>query len=68
MICIQNGLILNLEILKKMALHIETELGKLKNIIIKIGDLAENQVAEAVKVLLSEPVTEGKEVKKTEDK
>ena len=37
MICIQNGLILNLEILKKMALHIETELGKLKNIIIKIG-------------------------------
>ena len=47
-----------------MALHIETELGKLKNIIIKIGDLAENQVAEAVKVLLSEPVTEGKEVKK----
>lgn len=68
MICIQNGLILNLEILKKMALHIETELGKLKNIIIKIGDLAENQVAEAVKVLLSEPVTEGKEVKKTENK
>jgi phosphate transport system protein len=68
LICIQNGLILNLEILKKMALHIETELGKLKNIIIKIGDLAENQVAEAVKVLLSEPVTEGKEVKKTENK
>jgi phosphate transport system protein len=51
-----------------MALHIETELGKLKNIIIKIGDLAENQVAEAVKILLSEPLTEGVEVKKTENK
>lgn len=51
-----------------MALHIETELAKLKNIIVKIGDLAENQVAEAVKILLSEPLTEGVEVKKTENK
>jgi hypothetical protein len=32
-------------------------------IIIKIGGLAENQVAEAVKAVLSEPVLESKEVK-----
>ena len=30
--------------------------------------MAENQVGEAVKALLSEPVSEGKEVKKTENK
>jgi phosphate transport system protein len=30
----------------------------------KIGGLAENQVAEAVKAVLSEPVLESKEVKK----
>jgi phosphate transport system protein len=34
----------------------------------KIGGLAENQVAEAVKAVLSEPVLESKEVKKTENK
>ncbi|WP_413999993.1 phosphate signaling complex protein PhoU [Flavobacterium sp. W1B] len=51
-----------------MASYLETELGKLRNIIIKIGNLAEGQVAEAVKALLSEPVAEGKEVKKTENK
>ncbi|TDE31819.1 MULTISPECIES: phosphate signaling complex protein PhoU [Flavobacterium] len=51
-----------------MGSHIETELEKLKGIIIKIGNLAESQVTEAVKALLSEPVTEGKEVKKTENK
>jgi phosphate transport system protein len=51
-----------------MGSHIETELEKLKGIIIKIGDLAQNQVGEAVKALLSEPVSEGKEVKKTENK
>jgi phosphate transport system protein len=51
-----------------MASHLETELGKLRGIIIKIGKLAENQVTEAVKALLSEPISEGKEVKKTEDK
>jgi len=51
-----------------MASHLETELGKLRGIIIKIGDLAESQVAEAVKSVLSEPVSEGKEVKKTENK
>jgi len=51
-----------------MASHLETELGKLRGIIIKIGNLAEGQVAEAVKAVLSEPVSEGKEVKKTEDK
>jgi phosphate transport system protein len=38
------------------------------SIIIKIGGLAENQVAEAVKAVLSEPVLESKEVKKTENK
>ncbi len=51
-----------------MASHLETELGKLRGIIIKIGNLAEIQVAEAVKSVLSEPVAEGKEVKKTENK
>lgn len=47
--------------------HFEIELEKLKNIIIKIGTLAESQVNESVKALLSEPI-EGKEVKKTEVK
>lgn len=47
--------------------HFEIELEKLKNIIIKIGNLAESQVNESVKALLSEPI-EGKEVKKTEIK
>jgi phosphate transport system protein len=50
-----------------MASHFEIELEKLKNVIIKIGNLAENQVNESVKALLSEPI-EGKEVKKTENK
>lgn len=47
--------------------HFEIELEKLKNVIIKIGNLAEIQVNECVKALLSEPI-EGKEVKKTESK
>lgn len=51
-----------------MASHLETELGKLKNIIIKIGTLAESQVHEAIKSLLSEPTSETKELKKTESK
>lgn len=51
-----------------MASHLETELSKLRSIIVKIGNLAEIQVSEAVKALLSEPVAEGKEVKKTENK
>ncbi len=50
-----------------MATHFEIELEKLKNVIIKIGNLAEIQVSESVKALLSEPI-EGKEVKKTENK
>lgn len=50
-----------------MASHFEIELEKLKNVIIKIGNLAENQVIESIKALLSEPI-EGKEVKKTETK
>lgn len=48
--------------------HFEIELDKLKNVIQKIGNLAENQVGESVKALLSEPVSEGKEVKKIESK
>ena len=47
--------------------HFEIELEKLKNIIIKIGNLAESQVSESIKALLSEPI-EGKEVKKNENK
>jgi len=48
--------------------HFEIELDKLKNVIQKIGVLAENQVSEAVKALLAEAVVEGKEVKKIESK
>ena len=48
-----------------MISHFEIELEKLKNVIIKIGNLAESQVGESVKALLSEPI-EGKEVKKTD--
>ncbi|WP_264565699.1 phosphate signaling complex protein PhoU [Flavobacterium sp. N3904] len=52
-----------------MATYFEIELEKLKNIIEKIGVLAESQVSEAVKALLSEPeVAEGKSIKKTEHK
>ncbi|WP_395050881.1 phosphate signaling complex protein PhoU [Flavobacterium sp.] len=47
--------------------HFEIELERLKSVIIKIGNLAENQVSESVKALLSEPI-EGKEVRKTESK
>lgn len=47
--------------------HFEMELEKLKDVIIKIGTLAESQVSESVKALLSEPI-EGKEVKRTENK
>ena len=47
--------------------HFEIELERLKTVIIKIGTLAEIQVSESVKALLSEPI-EGKEVKKTESK
>lgn len=50
-----------------MASHFEIELEKLKNVIVKIGNLAESQVNESVKALLSEPI-EGKEIKKTESK
>jgi phosphate transport system protein len=47
--------------------HFEIELVKLRDIITKIGVLAETQVGEAVKAILSEPIA-GKEVKKTEHK
>lgn len=48
--------------------HFEIELEKLKNVIQKIGALGESQVGEAVKTLLSEPVSDVKEVKKIENK
>ena len=51
-----------------MASHFEIELEKLRNVIQKIGVLAEGQVRESVNALLSEPFAEGKEVKKTENK
>lgn len=52
-----------------MAAHFEIELGKLKSIIEKIGQLAEGQVSEAVKILLQESEkTEQKTIKKTESK
>lgn len=52
-----------------MATHFDIELDNLKNIIKKIGKLAEGQVSEAVKILLQEPeVAEGKAIKKTETK
>jgi phosphate transport system protein len=52
-----------------MAAHFEIELGKLKSIIEKIGQLAEGQVSEAVKILLQESEkTEQKIIKKTESK
>ena len=44
--------------------HFEIELTKLRDNITKIGVLAETQVGEAVKAILSEPI-DGKEVKKT---
>lgn len=47
--------------------HFEIELENLKSVIIKIGKLAEGQVAESIKALLSEPI-ESKEIKKTENK
>ncbi len=50
-----------------MATRFETELEKLRDIITKIGVLAEGQVGEAAKAILSEPI-EGKEVRKTEHK
>jgi len=50
-----------------MTSRFEIELEKLKEVIVKIGNLAEGQVSESVKALLSEPI-EGKEVKKTEIK
>lgn len=52
-----------------MATHFEMELDKLKNIIRKIGKLAEGQLSEAVKILLQEPeAAEGKVIRKTENK
>lgn len=51
-----------------MASNLEIDLEKLKNTIIKINNLAENQVFEAMGVLLSEPISEKKAIKKAESK
>ena len=51
-----------------MPSHLEIELEKLRNAIIKMINLAENQVFEALGVLLSEPISKKKEVRKTENK
>ncbi len=51
-----------------MASLLETELIKLKSIIIKIGVLSENQIIEAMKSLLSDPNATTKKLKKTENK
>ena len=51
-----------------MASLLETELAKLKNVIIKIGILSENQIVEAMKTLLSDPNATIKKLKKTENK
>nr|WP_315195062.1 phosphate signaling complex protein PhoU [uncultured Flavobacterium sp.] len=52
-----------------MTTHFEIELDKLKGIIERIGQLAEGQVSEAIKILLQEPeAAEGKVIKKTENK
>lgn len=51
-----------------MASFLELELEKLRNAIIKISNLAENQVFEAVGILLSEPISEKKVIKRNENK
>ncbi len=51
-----------------MASYFEMELDKLKKAMTKISTLAENQVVEAMKVLLLESDTEGKVIKKNEEK
>ena len=51
-----------------MASLLEIELAKLKNVIIKIGILSENQIVEAMKTLLSDPNITIKNLKKTENK
>ena len=51
-----------------MASLLEIELVKLKNVIIKIGILSENQIVEAMKSLLSDPNATTKKLKKTENK
>jgi phosphate transport system protein len=51
-----------------MALYLESEIKKLRNVIKEISKLAENQVLEAMKSLLSEDGTDKKEIKKAENK
>lgn len=51
-----------------MASNLQIELGKLRNAIIKMVNLAENQVFEAVGIVLDEPISKKKEINKAEDK
>src|SRR6478752_8481692 len=51
-----------------MALYLESEIKKLRNVIKEISKLGEKQVLEAMKVLLSEDGTDKKEIKKAENK
>jgi len=51
-----------------MALYLESEIKKLRNVIKEISKLAESQVFEAMKTLLSEDGTDKKEIKKAENK
>ena len=51
-----------------MASYLENELAKLKTAIIKISNLAESQVFEAMGILTSEPISEKKDIKKAEHK
>lgn len=51
-----------------MASYLENELAKLKTAIIKISNLAESQVFEAMGILLSEPISQKKDIKKAEQK
>lgn len=51
-----------------MGLHIEQELDKLKNAIVKIGQLSEHQIIECSNALLATDDVHAKEVRKTEQK
>lgn len=51
-----------------MASNLQIEIGKLRNAIIKMINLAENQVFESVGVVLKEPISKKKAINKTEEK
>lgn len=51
-----------------MTSNLQIELEKLRNAIIKMFNLAESQVFEAVGIVLDEPISKKKEIRKNEDK